>query len=226
MSIRRSLTVAFIVALVYAAVLVGVRWHSILSHTEYSHEGFVNDNLTTITIVNPSTVPMEDRYPKEEAALLSSVDQDTWQTYSNEDKLEILQQVTAYEAQELGFRTPILKEVDLEDGVLANYDGTNNVINIDSAHLEQGLFRSHLNSVFHEVRHAYQHELRNMLDLILETEPAYANLGLLKNVKQIKENEEDYRSGLEDFDVYKTQPIEVDARLYATHRLEQFQLGD
>jgi hypothetical protein len=78
----------------------------------------------------------------------------------------------------------------------------------------------------HETRHAYQHELRDMLDLILEAKPSYAELALLKNVKQLKENQEAYQSGLIDFDVYESQPVEVDARYYAANRLKQIQPAD
>jgi hypothetical protein len=226
MTLRTTRNIIFVLILAYAVLLVGVRWYTILGGTDEAREEFVENDLAVITVVNPDAPPLSARYTEEECALPWNTEEAAWQAYSNSEKMEILQQVTAHEAQELGCPVPTLQETDLEDRVLANYDRTNNVINIDRSHLENDLFTENLNSVLHETRHAYQHELRDMLDLILETAPAYAELALLRKVKQLKENQEAYQSGLLDFENYKSQPIEVDARFYASNRLKQLQAAN
>jgi hypothetical protein len=220
---RTTQKLIFVLILTYAVLLVGARWYFFHSTTDGDQKESIQSDLSIITVVNPDAISWGIQCAEGEAHFLSNMDAGAWQTYSNPDKMGILLQVVAYESRELGFPAPALQEADLDDGVLANYDRANNVINIDSAHLENDLFADNLNSVLHEVRHVYQHELRDMLDLILDTDPAYADLALLKNVKQLKENEEDYQSGLIDFEIYKSQPVEVDARFYASNRLKQLQ---
>jgi len=90
-----------------------------------------------------------------------------------------------------------------------------NLILVDSMHLECDGFEMIVDTVCHETRHAYQHAVIDMLnwkDRNVRTAFYY------NDVRQWKNERDNYIYTDMDYETYYAQSIEVDARDYAEER--------
>ena len=80
-----------------------------------------------------------------------------------------------------------------------------------------------MDTVLHEVRHAYQHTWVEMYSsLENHIKDKYKNLLPFKQAQSFSEEFDDYCSGKDDFYGYFTQDVEKDSREWAAKRLKEY----
>lgn len=103
--------------------------------------------------------------------------------------------------------------------VLGEFDRTKNVISIDVKHLDKATNEEVINSIAHETQHAYTSYLVENLDF--DSNPIYQT-PYFDKVKSWRDNQEEYIDGsMGNFELYESQPLEVEARAYATDETER-----
>lgn len=146
----------------------------------------------------------------------------TWDDLSHEDKRQLLCEVAVTELKRLGIENYASIHVDedkLEEYTLGYYSDSDKIIRISSAYIDQGSFEENVKVVFHEAFHAYQHYVVAVTDFdSFDVQNGY----YYKQVREWKENAENYIPGAIDFEAYEQQPLERDANIYADERYEEY----
>lgn len=138
---------------------------------------------------------------------------DQWKELNMEEKIDVLQKFE-YEIAKIEHREPILvRGSDLGNCVYGQYSPQTNDIQLNQELLASNMENDHtqiIQTYLHEGRHAYQ--FYNLL-----VERTEQNLELFNswnvNLNVLGYNSGDY--GIFGFEEYYTQPIEVDARVFA-----------
>ena len=73
--------------------------------------------------------------------------------------------------------------------------------------------------LLHEVYHAYQHEIVRVYRAAGEE---YKNLALLSTAAVYAEEFDNYQNGIEDYEAYKTQKIEITADRYGREASQEY----
>lgn len=135
---------------------------------------------------------------------------DRWVSLTLQEKLGVMQVIINIESSYLGIPVELSAScMNLEENVLSSYMSTRETVIFSLNSLAKDSSAELLDSALHEVRHAYQYAL---MDVYIETDPAYRNLLLFQNLPELIDEFSNYQdSGLE----YYSQISEQDARLYA-----------
>lgn len=110
-------------------------------------------------------------------------------------------------------------EDKLEKYALGYYTDSDKTIRVSKAYIDQGSFEENVKVIFYEAFHAYQHYVVATTDFnTFNVQNGY----YYKQVREWKDNVENYISGVIDFEAYKRQPLERDANIYADERYEEY----
>ncbi len=142
----------------------------------------------------------------------SSFEEKTWSGYDVNEKLAVIEALVKFETTKLGI--PEI-EVDTEllpdPDVMGKYNCIDNKISINVDHLCESEISNCIDTVCHEVYHAYQHYLVENVNWDDEITKNY----YFTELRSWRENEEDYKNVLTDgYEEYENQPLEVSARKY------------
>lgn len=151
---------------------------------------------------------------------LLMLQEDRWNTLSKEEKCSVLNEIVKLEYETLGIsKEPVVYFSPIEKGTNAFYKSSDETINISMNELMTESSETLLNTVLHEVYHAYQNEL---IDLFWKTPEQYRELLFFKNIPSYVNEMAHYDSGEESFADYYTQKCEVDARKYAKRAAKHY----
>lgn len=147
---------------------------------------------------------------KQQEKQLIKLAQPVWEKLTAEEKTEVMQVLVNVEASLLDVEPVPVEVCKLEDKTLGGYTGDS--IKIDIAYVESAQASEIINTVCHEVRHAYQRHVVEMLDWSDENVQQHY---FYQNARSWKDNLKDYIDGGKDFDGYYGQSMERDARSWA-----------
>lgn len=136
-----------------------------------------------------------------------------WAKVDLGERMATLREVEAVNAEVQGRPTVPLQSAPMDPCVYGGYSDRNHEITVNSAHVRSDNVREVLDTILHEGRHAYQHYAIQHPG----THPDRAE------VERWRDNFEDYlRPDLYGQQMYENQPVEVDARLYASEVINQY----
>lgn len=144
--------------------------------------------------------------------LQQALDADYYNNATKEEQLKVVAAVLVTEAFYLGIETPSLRATVLEDTLGGYYQSDIHAIVINEKNLSNE--EKVLNTLLHEMYHAYQHTCVEQLDMT----------GDLLWAKQVKQWKEEFKQSSADTNTnegmitYYTQSIEESAREYAKQR--------
>jgi len=148
---------------------------------------------------------------------------ESFQDLSTQAKLDLLQQFCNYECLvTFGCEPPQVNTLDIEDeGTLGYYTYPDQTITIDINHLNDGDTYDVIKTLLHETRHHWQHKVVN---IYIAVEPHLTaeqlNMSPFREAREYLDNYGDYQESNSDgFDAYYAQPVEEDARTWATKRM-------
>lgn len=155
---------------------------------------------------------------------VSKLSADTWQQLSEKEKLDVLNIVIEIETQYLGLSSVPELKVDVlpsndELQTAAMYRGSENSITIDLSQLETADSYMVLDSVCHEMYHAYQ---RSICTIYLSVPDEYKNIRLFNNAKKYADDLTNYENGMINYELYLDQDYEKDAREYALNAVLEY----
>lgn len=145
-----------------------------------------------------------------------------WETLSVAEKERVIRSVALIEKEELGISENVEITVFTEkmsEYTRAYYTNSSKEIFINYKYLNEGKVEDVLQTVLHEMHHAFVYYTVDNLDY--ESELVRDNY-YYKQAREWKENTENYLSSNADYDEYKNQPIEVAARTYAEERVKVY----
>ena len=116
--------------------------------------------------------------------------------------------------------TPIVKTAKLKKATLACYNHKTHTIYFNIDNFYDSTNTALLNAVLHECYHAQQHSLIEAYDSLAEEKKSLSKFKYLENYKKELKN---YVDCDEDFNSYKSQQIEIDARNYARKAILQYE---
>lgn len=148
----------------------------------------------------------------------------TWDSLTINEKLTLLQDISNCEAYNLGLNSTIqIVIADLKDGSYGCYDHYFKRITIDLSHLKNDNPNSILNTVLHEMYHAYENEL---VELYLGADVSHKRLKAINRCEEYLRELSDYQKGstedVEQYMLYYTQVLETDSRAYAKTECEYY----
>ncbi len=146
-----------------------------------------------------------------------------WDSLDIEKKERLIRAVALIEKENLGINKDVevvILTEKMSTYTLGYYTDEKNEIYINYKHLNEGELSDVLNTVIHEMHHAFVYYTISTLDY--ESEEVKNNYYYQK-AREWKENSESYISSSEGFDEYEAQPIEADARAYAEERVALYE---
>lgn len=142
---------------------------------------------------------------------------DLWESYSPQEKITELQYLCDYEAQKLGIPSVKISTKKLNSYVLGSHISESEEIIIDLEHLEDDTSENVVSTCLHEIYHSYQAYVVKNIDWDSEL----AKSEFCREAALWKDNLSNYTSGLWDYDTYKKQPLEIDAKNFAEKECEE-----
>ena len=135
-----------------------------------------------------------------------------WKKYDIQEKTTLVQELADFEAEILGIPSVHLTVKKLGGFTLGEYSLETNEICVDVEHLGKSPVEEVINTVCHEMHHAYQHYLVDNIDW----DSTITETSLFAEVRSWRENENNYRQPYVDgYISYETQPVEAAASKYA-----------
>lgn len=145
-----------------------------------------------------------------------------WSNMSDNEKTELIFKIGIIEMENLGIEKNsgiIIVADELDDYTMGYYSDQEKIIVINAEHISSDSAESNIKTVFHEVFHAYQHQLVDLIDFDSEI---VKNSYYFIDAREWKDNIENYISAETDFDAYQAQPLEADARTYSETRAQEY----
>ncbi len=140
---------------------------------------------------------------------------DNWTELNIEERVDFLQHIANAEKRYLGLNYSLeVKAIVLENGLSAQYDQKEKVIEINYDYLKKCKLEEAISSLAHECRHAYQWAL---IDLYESSSDEQKKLYVFAYVPEFIENFKNYKNNdnVSNYDEYYNQMVEVDARAYS-----------
>ena len=148
---------------------------------------------------------------------------DSWEPLTTIQKLSVLQDVCNCESNYWGMDYKVTIVVDdLQEHTLGSYCDTERIIVIDKQHLENDAPDEILDTVLHEMYHAWEHCL---VRLYLDSSPTQRKMRVFQHCDEyIKEmtNYQDGGANYESFMAYYCQFLEKDSRIYAADTMKEY----
>ncbi len=142
-----------------------------------------------------------------------------WETLNVSEKERVIRAVALIEKEELGISNNVEITVATEkmsDYTCGYYIDSSKEIFINYKYLNEGKVEDVLQTILHEMHHAFVHYTVESIDY--KSEFVQDNY-YYKQARMWKENTENYISSSTNYDKYRNQPIEADARAYAEERV-------
>ena len=158
-----------------------------------------------------SDVPGFAEYYESNADTFDKLEQNTWNSLSANEKLDVLQVVCNAEKAKLGVKEPIyIKSRAFQSNLLGEFIAADNTILINAKHLEEDSPYSILTTVTHECYHSYE---RSLVKLYNSADDDQKKLMAFDRAKRYKEEFANYKD--DENEGYYWQAVEVDAREYS-----------
>lgn len=139
--------------------------------------------------------------------------EDAWANLSVEERVNVLQVVADIEALHLGIpRVPVSADIVVDAGTLGYFRPSEKRITLSKDYLANCLGHSALDSILHEMYHAYQHEVVEVYESLDEDAK---KLALFNNAAQYSYEFANYSDGSTDFHAYYSQACELHANQFA-----------
>ena len=186
--------------------------------------GGLNAYSHTSNIGDISDMSMEEAQ-KQHRENCFNLEKETWSALTLQEKLDLLQAICDYESEfVLGCESvKIYSGMTSRDTVLGEYSNQTRSFTINEEHLMYGDVEDIIDTVLHELRHAYQYtwvEMYASLETHIKDE--YKDLLPFKQAQSFSAEFSDYCSGEDDFYRYFTQDVERDAREWAAKRIKEY----
>ncbi len=163
---------------------------------------------------------MEERY----YTALENIRQDVWPNLSVQEKVDTLQSISDYECLiNLGCRAAKVQagEIESED-TLGQYNDRDNTIVMNISRLQTDAVEDALDTLLHEVRHVYQHDMVRMLERAEDSmDEDMMSLDVWRQIRRYRDNFSEYQDGGENFMDYFMQDVELDSREWAEQELQK-----
>lgn len=155
----------------------------------------------------------------ETETVTQDLDLTEWADLEPQERLDMLGIVAGIESNHLGIQETVsIEAADLSENVVGSYRRRERVIRLNIRYLEDCQVEELINTVCHEMYHAYQWEqLENEEGLEKSWEDVLVNT-------PVRWSEAEYIRGEDDFTGYYNQRIETEAREYAKKRVRQYQI--
>lgn len=145
-----------------------------------------------------------------------------WDELNVAEKERVIRSIALIEKEKLGISNDVEITVSTEKMsayTCGYYIDSSKEIFINYKYLNEGELKDVLQTILHEMHHAFVHYTVENIDY--ESELVQDNY-YYKQARAWKENTENYISSNINFDEYQNQPIEADARAYAEERAEYY----
>lgn len=145
-----------------------------------------------------------------------------WDKLNVAEKERVIRSIALIEKEELGIGKNVEITVSTEkmsDYTCGYYIDSSKEIFINYKYLNEGEIEDVLQTILHEMHHAFVHYTVENIDY--DSELVQENY-YYKQAREWKENTENYISSNTNYDEYRNQPIEADARAYAEERVEYY----
>jgi len=121
---------------------------------------------------------------------------------------------------------PSMATDKLDERHWALYEVGTNIIRFDNEYLAEASFECALATMLHEVRHAYQYQMKALFARLFVVSPELADASVLRNMVELTLDEHtfDYSEYIDEKHAYLERPYERDAYHYAGLRLYDFYL--
>lgn len=142
-----------------------------------------------------------------------------WDSLNVSEKERVIRSIALIEKEELGINNDVEITVSTEkmsDYTCGYYIDSSKEIFINYKYLNEGTIEDVLQTILHEMHHAFVHYTVENIDY--ESELVQDNY-YYKQAREWKSNTENYISSSLNYDEYRNQPIEADARAYAEERV-------
>ena len=170
----------------------------------------INNNLLTAKI-DRSYKDIEDNQwtISNNTEKLCNLKNELWGKLSLNEKLEILKIVSNIESRYLGINQINVGTKPLKKSVVGSYDENTKTISIDTEYLRSCSGMEALNTILHELRHAYQYSAIESLKTVDEK---YYKLLMYREVIDFKRGKDEYNS--DNVAEYFFNNMEIDSRMY------------
>ncbi len=154
----------------------------------------------------------------ENEVLWMCLDEDKWKTLSVQERITVLKHLMDYETDILDIPPIEIHAGLIGDATMGVYDHSINMIEINVEHLDLCPVEEVIDTVCHEVRHAFQWQVVDSIDW---DNPVF-QAPYFEEMRSWLENYHNYKSvWIYGYDEYENQPVEVDARDYAKKETER-----
>lgn len=161
-----------------------------------------------------------DIYQKNQK-LFACFSEEKWKTYSTKERITILQELADMEADVLGIPSIPLTAEEMGPFTLGGYNPKGKAIGISISHMLTVSAEKSINTVCHEMFHAYQYYLVEYIDWEMEVTQKGPYFEELRKWKANQENYSSFGAGESSFEQYESQILEETARAYAEKELEK-----
>lgn len=177
------------------------------------------ESPSIIPAVKPVATIEEDKAEvlEKNLPIITKIEESIWKTLTLDERLDVMQVLANVEKSHLGISHEINVRADsLGLGTYGTYDHTKHEVTINTQVLMDDDSTDAVDTLCHEVRHAYQHD---SAEAFLSLDKEYQNLEIFDGMRSFYENFEDYKNASYDgYDDYKNQTVEVDSRRYSIAR--------
>lgn len=177
------------------------------------------DSPSFVPAVKPAAEVEENKAEviEKNMPLISKIDKSVWKNLTFEERLDTMQTLANVEKAQLGISHEVnVRSDSLGLGTYGTYDFKKHEVIINTQILMDDDSTEAVNTLCHELRHAYQHD---SVDAFLSLNEEYRQLALFDDMRDFYENFEHYQSVARDgFDEYESQTVEADSRKYSEER--------
>ncbi len=207
---RLSVMAIFLVYMIPSAI-------SAIVYEFNSSEYFSSENIVLYIEDDKKTSEENDVY-KNNIELFKVFNEEKWKKYSIEEKITLIQNFADFESGILHIPRVIISTKKIDRYTLGRYDRENNAITVDVQHLNNSDAKECINTISHEVFHAYQYQLVKNFDWDNEMSDTY----FFEALKEWEKNQQNYKSAyIYGYEDYEEQAIEKSAREYAAQETEK-----
>ena len=196
-----------------------------IAYNRIFHGGFVVADVKQTSIAGFDTNYTENElgltYNIESISKIRSVE--SWEPLTTVQKLSVLQDVCNCESNYWGidFKVTIVMD-DLQEHTLGSYCDAERRITIDKQHLENDAPDEILDTVLHEMYHAWEHSL---VRLYLDASESQRKMRVFQHCDEYIREMVNYQDGGKDYEsfmAYYCQYLEKDSRIYASEAVKEY----
>ena len=145
-----------------------------------------------------------------------------WNELSNKEKVETVQGIGLIELEHLGVSDDVgikIRTDKMDEYTMGYYLDSEKQIVINIGHICSDSIEENIDTITHEIFHAYQHYVVYSVDFESDfVKTSY----YFEDAREWKDNMDNYISADKDFKAYQAQPLEADASAYAQQRTTEY----